>query len=122
MVAALHHLWWQIVQGAAQRLAAAIGCMHAPPKVGDLQLALDSHQQVLRFYVAVDHVLQRGNRREKSAEVCYEMLGVLLGVKCGSNEVAREEPGRGRRESRERSAGWAGLGSEAGRIPFCGNT
>lgn len=66
----LHHLRRQVVQRPAQRLAPAVGCMHAPPKVSNLDGAVNAKQQVFRLNVSVNHVLgvailqrlgQRGN-------------------------------------------------------------
>lgn len=44
-------------QGWGGGVPAAIGGVHGPAKVGDLELPVDAQQQVLGFDVAVDDVL-----------------------------------------------------------------
>ena len=58
MFAALNHLRRKIVKGPAERLAPISRRVHAPPKVSDLQLAVDPKQEVLGLDVAVDDVLR----------------------------------------------------------------
>ena len=52
-----HHLRWQVIQRPAQRLAPAVGRMHAPPKVSDLDGAVNADQEILWFDVTVNHML-----------------------------------------------------------------
>ena len=44
-------------QGVRTRAPAAVGRVHGPAEVGNLELAVDAQQQVLWLDVAVDHVL-----------------------------------------------------------------
>lgn len=57
LAARLEHLRGQVVEGAAHGLAAVVGGVDAPAKVGDLELAVDADEDVLGLDVAVDDVL-----------------------------------------------------------------
>ncbi len=58
MLAALDHLGWEIVEGAAEGGAPVTRGVHAPAKVADLELAIDAKEEVLGFDVPVDDVLR----------------------------------------------------------------
>mmetsp|Transcript_12027 Transcript_12027/g.30948 ORF Transcript_12027/g.30948 Transcript_12027/m.30948 type:complete len:209 (+) Transcript_12027:209-835(+) len=53
---ALDHLGREVVERAAERGPARRRCMHRPTKIGNLQLPLESQQEVLGLDVTVDHV------------------------------------------------------------------
>jgi len=55
--AGLDHLRGQVVEGTAHGLATAVWRVHAPAKVGNLDLAVDPDQDVLGLDVPVDDVL-----------------------------------------------------------------
>lgn len=57
VVPPLHHLRGQVVEGAAQGAAPAVGRVHGPAKVCDLEVPAQADEQVLRLDVAVDDVL-----------------------------------------------------------------
>ena len=57
MIPTFDHLRRKIVQSPAKRLASVSRRVHAPPKVSNLELAVDPKQQVLGLDVAVDDVL-----------------------------------------------------------------
>lgn len=54
----LHHLRRQVIQGTAERRPAVSRGMHAPAEVTDLQLAVDTEQNVLWFDITVDDMLR----------------------------------------------------------------
>ena len=54
MQGALDHLGREVVECPAHRPAAAVGRVHRPPEVRDLDVALGVQQQVLGLNVPVD--------------------------------------------------------------------
>ena len=78
LAAGLDHLWREVVEGAAERVAAVVGRVHAPAEIRDLDLAVDAHQDVLGLDVAVDDVLavQVAQRRRHLRDV---LRGLPLG-------------------------------------------
>ena len=54
MEGALYHLRGQVVQGPAHRASPAVGGVHRPPEVCDLDVSLGVQQQVLGLDVSVD--------------------------------------------------------------------
>ena len=59
MKGALYHLWGQVVQGPAHGAPPAVGGVHRPPEVGDLDVPLGVQQQILRLNVSVDHLIRQ---------------------------------------------------------------
>lgn len=53
----LDHLGRQIIQGATHGLSPVVGSMHAPPEIGNLELAVDADEDVFGLDVPVDNVL-----------------------------------------------------------------
>ena len=57
MVMSLHHLGREVIQCPTQCLASTVGRMHRPSKICNLELTLESDQQIFGFYITMDHML-----------------------------------------------------------------
>lgn len=55
--ARFNHLWREVIEGTAHGLSSAVGGMHTPAKVGNLEFAMDTDQNILGLDVAVNDVL-----------------------------------------------------------------
>lgn len=80
---ALDHLWRQVVERAAQRLASTAGRMHRPTKIRDLDVAAMVEQQILWFDVAMDDVVRVAvgeSRRQGGDVVSGQWLGEAAGL------------------------------------------
>lgn len=53
---AFDHLGGQVVERAAERLASVRRRVHAPAKIGDLELPVEAEQNVFGLDVAVNHM------------------------------------------------------------------
>lgn len=83
--AGLDHLRGQVVEGAAHGLAAAVGGVHAPPEVGQLDLAVDADEDVLGLDVPVDDVLA-----VQVAQRARHLRDVLRGLPLGEAVLAAQ--------------------------------
>ena len=57
MLPALHHLGGEVVEGAAEGVAARCGGVDGPPEVCDLELSRVSYEEVFGLDIAMDDVL-----------------------------------------------------------------
>lgn len=53
----LDHFWGQVVEGTAHGVATVVGGVDAPAEIGNLDLAVDAHEDVLGLDVTVNDVL-----------------------------------------------------------------
>lgn len=58
MVMSLHHLGREVIQCPAQCLAPTVGRMHRPSKICNLELTLESNQQIFGFDITMNHMLR----------------------------------------------------------------
>jgi len=57
VLAALDHLGREVVKRTAECGASVAGCVHAPTKIADLELAVDTQEEIFRLDISVDDVL-----------------------------------------------------------------
>ena len=58
VLSSLHHLWWQIVQRPTQCHPSVSRCMYTPSKITNLQLTIDSQEQVFWLDIPVNDVFR----------------------------------------------------------------
>ena len=81
----LDHLRGQVVQGTTHRSTTTVGGVHTPAEIGDLDLAVDAHEDVLRLDVAVDDVLA-----VEVAQGARHLGDVLRGLPLGEAVLAAQ--------------------------------
>ena len=58
MLASFDHLGWEVVERTTEGGAAVARSVHAPAKVADLELAVDTQEKILGLDISVDDVLR----------------------------------------------------------------
>lgn len=79
------HLGRQVIERAAQRLAPVIRRVHAPPEIGNLDLPVDAHEDILGLDIPMDNVLAVEVAQRRS-----HLRNVLRGLPLGEPVLAAQ--------------------------------